>query len=342
MFSGLNTPPLTPLRLPVTTDITAVSRMEQEITTESELRHAIARMPFNAAYDYIRHVAYNMADAGHADVAIDRIEAFDAIATRRGQEEGALLDIHAAVMQTLAGTRLLAKDIDGAMADAAAALSLLSQSPKRKDEPFLSVLGVLLHDIAIIHSLRGEYRQAERDIEKSLKVLARLARFWPERYTDAHMLAMSASTRICHSCNHQAEMLRRYSDETDGYMERLKNGDRTAADALIDSLTAEGLTFARMGKHRDAVQYFTRALKLLSQSEAEFSLRQLHLSVALGESLLTIRATREKGVHLLNTMLHKATRLQDDNVYRHILDTLANADTGSLDILGIWHKIFPR
>ncbi len=337
-----SSPAIAPLVYPVTADITSLQQLSLSDITASELRHALAAMPFTEVYDFVRSVASELVAEERGGEAVERIEAFDALATRRGEEEGRLLDIHAALMQILTAVQISIGDIDGAMASAASALSLLSQSPKRKDEPFLSVLAALLHDISIIHCSRGEYRQAERDIEKSLKILERLSRQNPERYSSAQMMAVSASTSIYRSRMRQANLLAHYRVATDTYMEMLKSGDDSAANSLIDSLTDEGRTLARMGKQREAVQYFTRALKYLTQIEPEFSLRQLQLSVDLGEALIAIKAQRDKGVHLLNTMLHKATRLNAGEEHRRIVDVLLNARSGSLDILGFWHKIFPR
>lgn len=331
-----------PLIYPLTSDITPVHRLASDSVTASELRHALAAMPFIAVYDFVRSAATTLVEEGRGSEAVERIEAFDALATRRGEEEGALLDIHAALMQILTAVRISMDDIDGAMTSAASALSLLAQSPKRKDEPFLSVLAALLHDISIIHCSRGEYRQAEREIEKSLKILERLARQNPDRYSSAQMMAVSASTSVYRSRMRQANLLAHYQVATDTYMKMLRSGDDSAANSLIDSLADEGRTLARMGKQRDAVQYFTRALKYLTQIEADFSIRQLQLSIDLGEALLAVKSSRDKGVHLLNTMLHKATRLQADEEHRRIVDVLVNARSGSLDILGLWHKIFPR
>ena len=76
--------------------------------------------------------------------------------------------------------------------------------------------------------------------------------------------------------------------------------------------------------------------------EPDFSMRQLRLSVDLGEALLQANATRDKGVHLLNTMLHKASRLNAVDEHSRITNILLNAKSRNLDILGLWHKIFPR
>ena len=47
-------------------------------------------------------------------------------------------------------------------------------------------------------------------------------------------------------------------------------------------------------------------------------------------------------MHLLNTMLHKATKLNADEQHRRIVEILYNAKHGSTDILSFWHKLFPR
>ncbi len=49
-----------------------------------------------------------------------------------------------------------------------------------------------------------------------------------------------------------------------------------------------------MDKHRQAVQYYTRALKYLVGIEPEMTLRQLTLSIDLGESLLYIKGSARK------------------------------------------------
>ena len=97
-----------------------------------------------------------------------------------------------------------------------------------------------------------------------------------------------------------------------------------------------------MCRQREAVQDFTRALKYLTKMEPEFSLRQLQLSIDLGEALLSVKGSREKGIHLLNTMLYKANKINAGAEHRRIVDILYNAKNNSMDIFAFWHKIFPR
>ena len=55
-----------------------------------------------------------------------------------------------------------------------------------------------------------------------------------------------------------------------------------------------------------------------------------------------MKTSRDKGIHLLNTMLHKAIKINAEDEHRRIVDILLNAKNQKLDILGFWHKIFPR
>ncbi len=41
-------------------------------------------------------------------------------------------------------------------------------------------------------------------------------------------------------------------------------------------------------------------------------------------------------------MLHKATKINATDEHRRIVDILYNAKSSSLDILGLWHKVFPK
>lgn len=333
---------LEPIFLTVTADTSALASLTQGDINMTGLRHAVEELPFNAVYDFMRSAAHNLCMEGRTLEAIDRITEFDTAVTRRGEESGRLLDIHAAMMQTITALHIYAGQIDEALDAAAHTLNLLAQQPKRKDEPFLSVLASLLHDIAIIHNSRGQYKQAEREIEKSMKLFERLARTNPDRYGPAHILTMNTSTQIYRSRQKQAEMLSQYQVATNTYLRQLNEGIEDAGMRLVESLAQEGHTLVKMCRQREAVQYFTRALKYLTKIEPEFSAAHLRLSVDLGEALLAVKTSRDKGIHLLNTMLYKASKIADSEQHRRIVDILYNAKNNSLDIFAFWHKVFPR
>ncbi|MCM1110038.1 MAG: hypothetical protein NC336_02385 [Clostridium sp.] len=337
----METSSLAPIFIPVTTDITPLVEIESKGVTDSELRRAASGVGFNTAYDFFRHTALAMAEEGRFGEAERRLTAIDLLLSRM-EQNGIVPDTHAALMQVLTALYLRAGRLDDAMVTAAKVLNLLSQSPKRKDEPFLSVLAALLHDIALIHSLRGEFRQAEREIEKSIKVLERLVRTNPERYGSAHITAMNTATHVYRSRQRQTELLAKSHETVVTCLREAESGAAEAVSRLVDSMAEEGTTLLKMGRHREAIQYLSRALKYLTRIEPDLTLRQLDLSISLGEALLAVSATREKGIHLLNTMLHKATKLHADDRHRRVVDILVNARSRRLDILGIWHKFFPR
>lgn len=325
-----------------TTDISPLRSLVKRNRAMSEIRHAIGEVEFDTAYDFLRSTAIEMVERGEIDKAIQGLEEIDALITRSGEEDHHLLDIHAALMQILTALFIEKEDMESAMASAASTLTLLSQEAKRKDEPFLQILGALLYDIAFLHTQRKEYKQAERELSKALKIFERLAKTNPERYASPHLMAVNAVTATYRNRVKQAELLAHYQVATSTYLHQVNEGVSEATGRLVDSITSEGDTLAQMGRHREAMQYYTRALKYLTKIEPEFTLRQLRLSISLGEAMLKVNAMKDKGIHLLNTMLHKATKINATEEHRRIVDILFNSKSSSLDILGIWHKIFPK
>lgn len=333
---------LEPVFLTTTTDIAPLRTLFRRSRAMAQVRHAIGETDFNTAYDFFRLIAIEMVERGEIDRAIKGIVDIDALIMRAGDESGHLLNIHAALMQILTSLHIENNDLTQATSTAAATLNLLSQEPRRKDEPFLEILAALLYDIAFLHVESNEFKQAERELEKSLKIFERLAKNNPARYGSAHIMALNASTSVYRSRVKQAELLAHYQAATSAYLQMVGEGIGDATSRLIESLLTEGRTLADMGRHREAVQYFTRALKYSTRLSSDFTREQLEMSIDLGESMLQIPAMRDKGIHLLNTMLHKATKINAVEDHRRIVDILVNAKSRSLDILSLWHKIFPR
>lgn len=333
---------LDPIFLPSSSDLSEEMKLTSGNINMSDLRHTIGALPFNTAYDFFRSAANKFLLDGQTDQAIEYILNFDAIATRLAEGNRNLLDIHTALMQILTAIYLQADMTAEALQSAAATLNLLVQEPRRKDEPFLALLASTLYDIALIHHMRDEHKQAERAIEKSIKLFQRLARINPARYGSPHLMALNASTTIYQSRIKQTNMLAEHQAAASQYLRMLNEGIEDAGLRLVDSLTAEGRTLAKMSRHREAIQYFTRALKYLQRIQPEFNRQQLELSIDLGEALLTAKTTREKGIHLLNTMLYKANKINSDDLHRRIVDILINDKNPSLGVFNFWHKLFPR
>lgn len=335
-----------PVFMPVTADQAGVQAIRSRIRrsrTVSDQFQILAAEPFDSAYDLLRLSAADHIEANEIDKLINVLEGLlncsEALADNAGQAQ---IDICSAILQILTALLLENDRLDEAAECAARLLTHLSQQPRRKDTPFLQVLGSLLYDISYLHSLRDEYKQAEREIEKSIKIFERLARIDPRRYAPAQVMTLNGATTVYRNRERQTRLLIQYQEATSACLEMVKAGVEDAGMRLVESLEREGDTLKRMGKHREAIQYYTRALKYLAKVEPEFTLTQLRLSVSLGEAMLAVGAMREKGVHLLNTMLHKATKINALDEHRRIVDALYNAKSRSLDILSLWHKIFPK
>lgn len=324
------------------------SRYSRDGSTEMELspNGIYAMIPdasFTEIYDMMRLQVCEMIEAGNSDTVVKRLVRLDEMIEADTEKSTHLLNVHAAVKQLLTAVYIETGQNDAALRCAAATLSLLASNPRRKDEPFLSVLASLLYDIAFLHSCRDEYKQAERELEKSMRILDKLARINPGRYGSPYIMALNATTSVYRNRERQAELLAGYQAATNTYLEMVKSGVADATERLIDSLSTEGETLARMGRYREAIQFYMRAIKLLTKVEPSVTtMRQLRLSIELGDAMLHIESMRDKAIHLLNTMLHKATKLNAAEEHRRIVDILAESRTRSLDILGLWHKIFPK
>lgn len=332
---------LEPVFLPVTADVAPLKARMKRARQSDDMLRMLEEAPFDTAYDLLRS---NMAESARRGEAPKVVETISDLAGRidPDTEDATALTVHAALVQLLTAIYIENDMLDMAAASAAEALHILARAPRRKDAPFLQVLASLLYDVAYLHSCRGEYKQAEREIEKSIKIFERLAKSDPDRYAAPHLMALNGATAIYRNRVKQAELLAHYQAATTTYLQLLNAGVEDAAGRLVDSLADQGDTLSRMGRHREAVQYYSRALKYLTRIETDFTMRQLKLSVALGESMLSVAAMRDKGVHLLNTMLHKATKINAVDEHRRIVDILYHAKSRSLDILSLWHKLFPK
>ena len=69
----------------------------------------------------------------------------------------------------------------------------------------------------------------------------------------------------------QAETLAELHASVNDYLRELNEGIEDASLRLVDSLTLEGRTLMKMSRQREAVQYFTRALRYLTRLEPDFS-----------------------------------------------------------------------
>lgn len=235
---------LEPVFLPATTDIAPMRSRLKRNRNIGETLKMLREAEFDAAYDMLRAISAEAVAAGEAERASSTLAGLDQVLT--GDEEAQTDgnsggdEIHAAVLQILTALLIEEGKSEEAALTAARALNLLATDPKRKDAPFLQVLGALLYDIAYLHSERGEYKQAEREVEKAIKIFERLAKSKPDRYAPAHVMALNNATATYRNRVKQAEILAHYQAATSAYLHMLNAGVEDAAGRLVESLTAEG------------------------------------------------------------------------------------------------------
>ena len=304
------------------------------------LRHKLANASLSTIIDSTRSIAQYLIADDNISKAIAQFSWLDTIFTRAHIDSTA--DVHVIIKQVLAALLIEDNKVEPAMTTAAEALSLMVLNSRRKDEGFICLLAMLLYDLAQIHCAKKEFKQAERDIAKSMKLLEKLSKINRHRYGAGQITALNASTSIYRSRVDQANLLAHYQVATTTYLAEVNSGIMDATTRLIASVVNEGNTLSQMNRYREAIHFYTRALKYLTRIEPEFSLQQLQLSISLGEALIQAKNTRDKGVHLLNTMLHKATKLNADDEHKRIVKILLDARNNRLDILGLWHKMFPK
>ena len=304
------------------------------------LRHKLANASLSTIIDTTRSIAHHLISDDNISKAIAQFSWLNSLFSRAHIDS--TTDVHVAIKQILVALLIEDEKVEPAMNIAAEALTLMVQNSRRKDEGFICLLAMLLYDLAQIHCIKKEFKQAERDIAKSMKLFEKLSKINRQRYGAGQITALNTSTSIYRSRVDQANLLAQYQVATTTDLSEVNSGIMDATTRLITSLENEGNTLSQMNRYREAIHFYTRALKYLTRIESEFSIHQLQLSISLGEALIQAKNTRDKGVHLLNTMLHKATKLNATNEHKRIVEILLNARNNRLDILGLWHKMFPK
>lgn len=204
-------------------------------------------------------------------------------------------------------------DLMLALGAAENALTVMSEITTKKGEDFLALLASLLYNLAHTHNLLGDNARATKELTKSQKLLERLVKKDEKRFTPLLLYAVDAATDIITSRKQQMEMLARCHDLTELYTSRLNEGDGTQASQalqqLIDTLEQEGNIMLEMGNARDAMRYFTKALRYQKRLSDNMGMRELTLSLGLARSLNRIKQRRAAAERLLTSLLPLARSL---------------------------------
>lgn len=230
-----------------------------------------------------------------------------------------------------------------ALSSAENALHQLADITGKKSDDFLAILDALLYNLAIVHHNTGEDARAVKELTKSQQLCERLARKNQERFSPMLMHLVEASTAVIKSRSKQLSVLAYYQSETERYTRQLENSEgndlREGMSHLVDALKNEGDIMLNMGNARNAVKYYTKALRYLKRMHDQLGERELRISIGLARALLRIINRRAAAEQLLNSLLPLARKLQASNEVIEIENLLSNKNR-NVNIMTLLKSIF--
>lgn len=325
---------------------TSLPRLEYDHTLEKARIYTLGKCPATDGLDPLRaielqalFVAFLMQEGRHgeAPAIIDTLVFNDKWAPQLPPMLAAWLWLARMTLFINSGDNMLA------LGAAENALQHLVSIEGKKRSDFLALLASLLYNLASVHSTLGDNTRATKELTQAQKLFERLVKKDEKRFTPMLLYSIEASTSIITNRDHQQEILAHYQAMTEQYMQELADapGETAVAamGALVDSLKNEGDIALEMGDTRNAVKYFTRALRYQKKISQTMGQKELTISIGLAKALCRINNRRDAGQQLLNSLLPLAHHLNASNEVIEIENLLNNQGvTGS--IMGMLKGLF--
>ena len=223
------------------------------------------------------------------------------------------------------------------------ALLVLSTHSGKKTEDFNAIVASLLFNLALAHHDMGDNSRAAKELTKAQQVLERLAKRNEARFSALLLMAVEASTEVIKSKTKQMNVLAHYQSASELYMSELNSGDanatRTAMSNLVNTLGKEGDIMLEMGNGRNAVKYYTKALRYQKKLGEKMGERELQLSIGLAKALMRLINRRAAAEQLLRSLLPLAQRL-DATAEVHEIQDLLNNKNKNVNIMTLLKSIF--
>ena len=222
-------------------------------------------------------------------------------------------------------------------------LLVLSDHQGKKSEDFNAIVASLLFNLALAHHGMGDNSRAAKELTKAQQILERLTKRNDSRFSAMLLMAVEASTEVIKSKTKQMNVLAHYHSASELYMSELNSGDanatRTAMSNLVDTLGKEGDIMLEMGNGRNAVKYYTKALRYQKKLGDKMGLRDLELSIGLAKALMRLINRRAAAEQLLRSLLPLAQRLDATAQVTEIQDLLNNKNK-NVNIMTLLKSIF--
>ena len=230
----------------------------------------------------------------------------------------------------LARMSLYVLDGDNMLALGAAenALRLLADVHNKKGEDFLGLIGSLLYNLAYVHNALGDNSRAAKELTKAQKIFERLVKKNENRFSALLLYSVEASASIIKSRAKQMKVFAHYQTMTELYTNELKDTKnakaREALENLVDTLGHEGNIMLEMGNGRDAVKYFTKALRYQKKLNDTMGLKELDLSIGLAKGLHRLVNRRTAAEQLLESLLLFANKIGAEPEIKEIENIINN------------------
>lgn len=216
---------------------------------------------------------------------------------------------------------------------------LAAMETDRSHIDYIAIVAHVIYNLARIHHCVGENVRAEKELMKAQKLLDKLAKKNKIRFGVSIVNAIEASTTIFNSRLKQMNVLAHYQVTTDLYLDKAHQGITYAIYDLVDALQKEGDLHLKIGNHRDAVKYYTKALRYQKKVTPKMGERELRISINMARALLHIHNRKSTAEQLLNTLLPLAEHLGAINEKNEIQALLEHKGK-SFDFINFLKKIF--
>lgn len=230
-----------------------------------------------------------------------------------------------------------------ALGSAENALQQLSSIKGKKSEDYMALLAAILYNLAVVHNGTGDNSRAAKELTKAQQLLERLVKKNEVRFSVLLLNAVEASTDIITSRTKQMNVLAHYQTIIDANTLMLGTGNegdtRKALNELVDTLRKEGEIMLEMGNGRNAVKYYTKALRYQKKLNEPLGYRDLVLSIGLARALMRLINRRAAAEQLLTSLLPLARKLGATNEAAEI-ENLLNSKTKNFNIMTLLKGIF--
>lgn len=199
------------------------------------------------------------------------------------------------------------------------ALQRLKDFSDHDNEEFKALLVALIFDLAEIHYELKDFKRSEKELDALFKVLDPLLAKNPERFGRLHILAMELSTRILRSKKKTIDMLARQQMHVDSLTEKVNTGISNATDRLVDSLCNVGRLLASSGDYREAMKFFSEAIRISKKRTGKVNKKEIKMTVEMAEIMIRVKSMRPRAERLLDAVLPHAITQGEAELEHEIL-----------------------